>query len=236
MQLHEWLARVESARTLPAVAERGIARRTHANDAGRAAFANALDARIAAQERAAATAEPAARGDETAASDPADETGAASSAGGARRVEISRYVVKRGDTLWGLGVRTFGVDPGQLARDNGIEDPDCIRPGQVLVIRKAVDAGSRRVVASWYGPGFDRRPMANGDPYDRHAATIAHKTLPLGTEVELSNPATGATVRATVTDRGPYVGGRDVDLSYSLARRLGVYEPGVAELVMRVRG
>ena len=100
----------------------------------------------------------------------------------------------------------------------------------------APDPGPQRVVASWYGPGFDAKPMANGDPYDRHAATIAHKTLPLGARVELTHPRTGVTVRATVTDRGPYVEGRDVDLSFGLAERLDLVRPGVAELMLRIRG
>lgn len=148
----------------------------------------------------------------------------------------TRYVVQKGDTLWGIGVRKLHVDPKQLARDNAIANPDRIVPGQVLVVRRPADEGEKRVVASWYGPGFDHRPMANGDPYDRHALTVAHKTLPLGTQVELKNPRTGERVLATVTDRGPFVAGRDVDLSFEVARRLDVLEPGVAPLVMRVVG
>lgn len=147
-----------------------------------------------------------------------------------------RYVVQPGDTLWRLSLERFHTGVDALARANGIDDPRRLRVGQVLVVPRAHDPGPRRIVASWYGPGFDGRPMANGDPYDRHAATIAHKTLPLGTQVELTNPRTGVTVHAVVTDRGPYVEGRDVDLSYGLAERLDVVRPGVDELVLRVRG
>ena len=76
--------------------------------------------------------------------------------------------------------------------------------------------------------------MANGEPFNMHAATIAHKELPLGTKVELKNPQTGQKVLAVVTDRGPYIEGRDVDLSYGLARRLNMVDKGVGKLVMRV--
>jgi len=69
-----------------------------------------------------------------------------------------------------------------------------------------------------------------------NAATIAHKDLPLGTQVELENPHTGESVKAVVADRGPYIRGRDVDLSYGLAKKLSLVEKGVGPLVMKVIG
>lgn len=233
MQLHEWLARIEGARTTPTLTRPSIAARSGTSAGPSAGFGGALDAHLAASTTR-LKARPAS--DTRGAGDAARAKSVAPASSAASQTQETRYVVQRGDTLWGLGVRRFRVDPGQLARDNGIANPDQIQPGQVLVVRKQIDSSAQPVVASWYGPGFDQRPMANGAPYDRHAATIAHKTLPLGTRVELRNPETGETVRATVTDRGPYVDGRDVDLSYGLARQLGVYEPGVANLVMRVLG
>lgn len=153
-----------------------------------------------------------------------------------RREEVHEVVVRPGDTLWSLAVHRLHVPVEDLARQSGIDPSTPLRPGQRLRVHRMVDSMPRRVVASWYGPGFDGRPMANGAPYDRHAATIAHRTLPLGTEVELRNPRTGTTVRARVEDRGPYVEGRDVDLSWGLARVLGLLEAGVGELEMRVLG
>jgi rare lipoprotein A len=76
--------------------------------------------------------------------------------------------------------------------------------------------------------------MANGDRYDMFADTIAHKELPFGTRVELKNPRTGEKTTAVVTDRGPFIEGRDVDLSYGLACRLSLVENGVDTLVMRI--
>jgi peptidoglycan lytic transglycosylase len=65
-----------------------------------------------------------------------------------------------------------------------------------------------------------------------YSDTVAHKTLPLGTRLTLTNPKTGATVKVQVTDRGPYVSGRSLDLSYNAARKLGVVKSGVARVWM----
>jgi rare lipoprotein A len=123
-----------------------------------------------------------------------------------------------------------------LIRDNGIEDPRKIQPGQKIRVRLPNYPQQQDVVASWYGEEHHGKPMANGETFDMHAATIAHKKLPLGTRVELENPATGEKVKAIVTDRGPYIAGRDVDLSQALARKLSIEEKGVGSLVMRVLG
>lgn len=83
-------------------------------------------------------------------------------------------------------------------------------------------------VASWYGPGFHGRRAADGSIYDQGAYTIAHKTLPFGTIVVLEYR--GRRVPAVVTDRGPYIAGRDFDLSLGLAKRLGLVTKGVDEI------
>ena len=119
-------------------------------------------------------------------------------------------------------------------KDNGIADPKALQIGQELTIRLPQSTGEKPVVASWYGEAFHGRPMANGDIYDMHAATIAHKEMPLGTKVELKNSETGEMVRAVVTDRGPYIKDRDVDLSYGLAQKLSLVEQGIGNLTMRV--
>lgn len=146
------------------------------------------------------------------------------------------YTVKQNDNLWSLAVKRFHVNVEDLIRDNSIQDPRRIRPGQKIRVRLPSYPERMEVVASWYGKEYHGRPMANGKNYNMHGATIAHRSLPLGTSVELENPATRQRVRAVVTDRGPYVEGRDVDLSYGLAKRLSLLEQGVAPLVMRVLG
>lgn len=77
-------------------------------------------------------------------------------------------------------------------------------------------------VASWYGPGFHGRPTANGEHFNTHALTAAHRTLPFGTKVRVTNKSNGRSVVVRINDRGPYVGGRVIDLSNASARALGM--------------
>ncbi len=87
------------------------------------------------------------------------------------------------------------------------------------------DAG-QTMLASYYGREFEGRPMASGEPFDADAFTAAHKRLPFGTELEVAYA--GESVRVTVTDRGPYVAGRDLDLSLAAAQEIGLTGPGEA--------
>ena len=88
--------------------------------------------------------------------------------------------------------------------------------------------------ASWYGIEERGRPTANGEPMDPGALTAAHRTLPFGTIVEVTNLATGATVQVRINDRGPFVGARVIDLSHEAARRLGIVRQGVARVRLSV--
>jgi len=85
-------------------------------------------------------------------------------------------------------------------------------------------------IASWYGPDFNGKLTASGEVYDMNALTAAHKTLPLGTIVEVKNLDNGRTVRLTINDRGPFVRGRIIDLSYRGAKELGVVKKGTAHV------
>lgn len=82
--------------------------------------------------------------------------------------------------------------------------------------------------ASYYSNGLHGRRMSNGERYDRNAFTCAHRTLPFGTRLKITNPRNGKSVIVRVTDRGPFVRGRVVDLSYAAARELGTIASGVA--------
>ncbi len=95
---------------------------------------------------------------------------------------------------------------------------------------------SRNGVASWYGPGFDGKPTANGEVYDSDALTGAHPTLPLPSIVEVTNLGNGRRVRVRVNDRGPFVAGRIIDLSHRAARRLGYARAGTARVNVRYVG
>jgi rare lipoprotein A len=84
--------------------------------------------------------------------------------------------------------------------------------------------------ASWYGPGFDGRPTASGQAYNMHAATAASPSLPLGSLVRVVNLKTGESQLARINDRGPYWGDRQLDVSYMVASRLSMIEPGTANV------
>jgi peptidoglycan lytic transglycosylase len=153
---------------------------------------------------------------------------------GEEQGQMVEHTLQAGETLWGLAVKKYHVHVKDIMAENGITDPRTLQIGQKIKIRLPAKSGEKPVVASWYGKDFHGKPMANGDIYDMNGATIAHKEIPLGTKVELKNTKTGELVRAVVTDRGPYVDGRDVDLSYGLAQKLSLVEQGVGSLVMRV--
>lgn len=87
-------------------------------------------------------------------------------------------------------------------------------------------------VASWYAPSGNR--SSNGDMYDGSGMTAAHRTLPLGTVVRVTNLTTNQAVVVTITDRGPFVRGRVLDLSTAAARASGVYRMGVAQVRIEV--
>ena len=86
-------------------------------------------------------------------------------------------------------------------------------------------------LASWYGRKFNGRPTAIGEPYDMYAMSAAHKTMPLPSYARVRNPANGREVIVRVNDRGPFVAGRVIDLSYTAALKLGVLG-GVAPVVV----
>lgn len=88
-------------------------------------------------------------------------------------------------------------------------------------------------VASFYGKKFHGRTMANGKPFDMWAMTAAHKTLPLGTVVLVTSKISGKVVRVEITDRGPYIKGRVIDLSRAAAEALGFVDDGLTEVVIQ---
>jgi rare lipoprotein A len=82
-------------------------------------------------------------------------------------------------------------------------------------------------VASWYGEHWQGRVTASGKPFDDKKLTAAHRTLPLNTQVRVTNLKTGRSVKVTITDRGPYVHGRVIDLSKAAAKKLGMVKKGL---------
>lgn len=104
-------------------------------------------------------------------------------------------------------------------------------------MRRGQDVGFvEEGVASWYGQDFHGKKTSNGEIYDMYARTAAHKTLPLGVTVRVKNLANGRETLARVNDRGPFVKGRIIDLSYTLAKELGVDGPGTAPVRIEALG
>jgi rare lipoprotein A (peptidoglycan hydrolase) len=88
--------------------------------------------------------------------------------------------------------------------------------------------------ASWYGPTFEGRTTASGELYDMTASTAAHTNLPFGSMVRLINTRTGRSAVVRINDRGPFVKGREMDVSYQVAERLGIINRGVGRLRMEL--
>jgi rare lipoprotein A len=85
-------------------------------------------------------------------------------------------------------------------------------------------------MTSWYGEDFDGQPTADGETYDMYSETAAHPTLPLGSIVRVVNPRNHRSQVVRINDRGPYIQGRELDVSYAVARKLGFEERGTAKV------
>jgi len=94
-------------------------------------------------------------------------------------------------------------------------------------------AATQTMVICWYGREFHGKMMANGQPFDEDKLTAAHKTIPLGTKLLLQTRR-GKSVVVEVTDRGPWVKGRDLDISLAAASRLGIVAQGIAVVSYKV--
>lgn len=94
----------------------------------------------------------------------------------------------------------------------------------------------QRGIASWYGRKFHGRKTSNGEVYDMYAMTAAHKTLPLGVHVRVTHLENGRSINVRVNDRGPFVAGRIIDLSYSAAKKLGIVDAGTAKVQVQALG
>ncbi len=123
----------------------------------------------------------------------------------------------------GMKAPTLPLDP-----DDGAVDLRALaiaqgNTGQVL---QSLGSGE----ASYYGRRFHGRITANGETFDMNAFTAAHRTLPFGSMVRVTNPRNGRSVIVRINDRGPYVGDRVIDLSRAAAEQIGLIQPGFAEV------
>jgi rare lipoprotein A len=89
-------------------------------------------------------------------------------------------------------------------------------------------------IASWYGHPHHGRVTASGRRFDMYEFTAAHRTLPMGTRLRVTNLANGRSVNVTITDRGPFVRRRVIDLSFAAARKIGMIGPGTAPVHLEI--
>jgi len=105
-----------------------------------------------------------------------------------------------------------------------------------LALDRSTVSQSISGTASWYGGRFHGRTTANGEQYNMHELTAAHRSLPFGTLVRVINKDNGRSVIVRINDRGPYVGRRIIDLSQAAASRIGMVNAGIASVVLEVLG
>ena len=101
-----------------------------------------------------------------------------------------------------------------------------------VTIQASTPAEAQSGRASWYGPGFQGRRTANGERFNTHALTAAHRRLPFGTRVRVTNTSNGRSVVVRINDRGPFIKGRVIDLSKAAAKQLGFVSSGVTKICM----
>ncbi|MBI5079403.1 septal ring lytic transglycosylase RlpA family protein [Candidatus Wolfebacteria bacterium] len=150
------------------------------------------------------------------------------------------YTVEHRDSIEKIA-RKFKVLPWQLRLVNGLEINVILQPGQILKIPN-LKWRKYEGKASWYGRAFHGKTMANGDIYDQDKISVAHRTLPFGLTIKITNLSNNSVVVATVSDRGPYVVDengnytREIDLSRAAAEALGAFEKGVIPVLIEPIG
>jgi rare lipoprotein A len=132
-----------------------------------------------------------------------------------------------------------GSAPESAAPSGGTATAEKAEEGRADLAEPSIPANARPIetetgLASWYGPPYHNRRGSNGEVYNMHAMTAAHRTLPLGSIVRVTNLQTRHKALVRITDRGPFIPGRIVDLSLAAARKVDVYLPGVAEVRLEV--
>jgi rare lipoprotein A len=120
--------------------------------------------------------------------------------------------------------------PGVTSKTGPAEEQD----EEIVLPADAKPILTETGMASWYGAPYHNRRGSNGEIYNMHAMTAAHRTLPLGSIVRVTNLKTNRSALVRITDRGPFVEGRILDLSYAAAKKLDIWQPGVASVKVEV--
>jgi rare lipoprotein A len=129
------------------------------------------------------------------------------------------------------GVENHKVENNPEESDAGTPSADLAEP---QIPEGTAVLSTETGLASWYGPPYHNRRGSNGEVYNMHAMTAAHRTLPLGSVVRVTNTRNGQSVLVRITDRGPFIPGRVIDLSLAAARKIEVWRAGVAPVKLEV--
>ncbi len=156
----------------------------------------------------------------------------------------ARYFMLLQAVFLGLGllILTPSMNPATPASPERMSSPEQLSTDAEVTSRSA-STGARHdasgqpkplavweCTTSWYGEDFDGKQTANGETYDMNADTAAHPTLPLGSIVRVVNTRNHRSQIVRINDRGPYVEGRELDVSYEVARKLGFDQHGLAKV------
>jgi rare lipoprotein A len=114
--------------------------------------------------------------------------------------------------------------------------PQASQPLSPVQPTKFAQAANKGGKASWYGPGFHGKRTANGERFNQNDLTAAHRSLPFGTKVKVTNVHNGRSVVVRINDRGPFSRGRIIDLSKAAARLIGLFQSGTAPVILEVLG
>jgi len=162
--------------------------------------------------------------------------------------EIIFHPVKKGESVWKIS-QLYGAYPYQVIQDNNLDSKGLIKPRQILKVAKVV-LPEKKIVASWYGEEFHEKTAANGEKFDMFKVSAAHRVLPLGMRIEVScqkgifipilkifipEIKLRNKIVLEITDRGPYILDRQLDLSFKAAKKLGgnwMYVKGLLEVTI----
>ncbi len=150
---------------------------------------------------------------------------------------MTEYIVKEGDSLSGISKRFFGseVEWEIIAEANNIDSPDEVQTDERLLIPFRSRKGYfQKGTASWYGKLFHGKETASGNNYNMYGFTAAHRSLPLGSKIRVTNLQNGKDIVVKINDRGPYTKNRIIDLSYSAAKSLGIIDSGTQDVKIEV--
>lgn len=132
-----------------------------------------------------------------------------------------------------IGDRTAGGQIGNIphtSKSNSGNPSSYVVAGKRYYVLDSAGGFKQRGIASWYGKKFHGRKTSNGETYNMYAMTAAHKTLPIPVYVRVKNLSNGRSVVVKVNDRGPFIEGRIIDLSYSAAQKLDIIGTGTARV------